>query len=131
MVGRLVGQMLMRGTRVHNRQQLEDELTRLKATMNVGGDATGVSVTLETTRDNLPAALRLAAEVLQQPAFPADQLDEIKRAQLSGLDNSRTDPQALAQLSAQRYVSPYSPSDFRYVATFDERAEQLKKSHAG
>lgn len=120
-VGRLVPQMLMRGTRLHTRQQLEDELTRLKATMGVSGDAAGASVSMETTRENLPAVLRLAAEVLQQPSFPADQLDEIKRGQLTGIENSRGDPQALSQLTADRHVSAYPAGDFRYVATLDER----------
>ena len=126
-VGRLVPQMLMRGTRLHTRQQLEDELTRLKASMSFSGDAAGVSVGIETTRENLAAVLRLAAEVLQQPAFPADQLDEIRRGQLTGIENSRTDPQTLSQLAADRHVSAYPPADFRYVATLDERAALLNQ----
>jgi zinc protease len=125
--GRYVGQMLMRGTALHTRQQLEDELTRLKATMSVGGGPTNVNVGIQTTRENLAAVLRLAAEVLQQPAFPADQLDEIRRGQLAGIESSRSDPQVLAQLAAERYVSPYSASDFRYVPTLDERAELIRK----
>ncbi len=40
-VGRLTGAMLMRGTQKHTRQQLQDELTRLKATLGVSGDADG------------------------------------------------------------------------------------------
>ncbi len=123
--GRLVSQMLMRGTRLHSRQQIEDELTRLKASMGVSGEASGATVSIETTRENLPAVLRLAAEVLQQPAFPADQLDEIKRSQLTGIESSRGDPQTLAQLAAERYVSPYAPTDFRYVPTLDERAAMI------
>jgi zinc protease len=93
----------------------------------VGGGPTGANVGIQTTRDNLAAVLRLAAEVLQQPAFPADQLDEFRRGQLAGIESSRTDPQALAQLTADRYVSPYSASDFRYTPTLDERAELIKK----
>jgi zinc protease len=126
-VGRLVPQMLMFGTRLHSRQQIEDELTRLKASMGVSGDASGVSVSIETTRENLPAVLRLAAEVLQQPTFPADRLDEIKRSQLAGIENSRSDPQTLSQLAADRYLSAYPPTDFRYVATLDERAALVTK----
>src|SRR4029077_2983844 len=40
-VGRFTAGMLMRGPQKHTRQQLQDELTRLKATMNVGGSANG------------------------------------------------------------------------------------------
>jgi zinc protease len=126
-IGRLTAELLMRGTRQHTRQQLEDELTRLKATLNVGGSAAGVNVSLQTTRENLPAVLRLAAEVLQQPAFPADQLDEIKRNQLARIDGSRTDPGALSGLAVRRYISPYAPTDYRYVQNFDEEADSLRK----
>src|SRR5262249_62023747 len=59
--GRLTAQMLMRGTTKHTRQQLQDELDRLKARMGAGGSATGVAVNVETVRENLPAVLRLAA----------------------------------------------------------------------
>ena len=126
-IGRLTADMLMRGTQRHTRQQLEDELTRLKASMGVSGSAVGVSVNLQTTRENLPAVLRLAAEVLQQPAFPADQLDEIKRNQLARIEGSRTDPGALSSLTVRRYISPYGPADYRYVQNFDEEAEAVRK----
>ncbi|HEY6455880.1 MAG TPA: pitrilysin family protein [Steroidobacteraceae bacterium] len=126
-VGRLTGAMLMRGTRKHTRQQLQDELTRLKATLGVSGDANGVSVSLESTRENLPAVLDLAAEVVQQPAFPADQLDEIKRQRLAQIDSSRSEPQSLASQAERRYLSPYAPGDFRYAPTFDEEVASVSK----
>ncbi len=126
-VGRLTAAMLMRGTQKHTRQQLQDELTRLKATLMVQGAANGATVALETTRENLPQVLQLAAEVLQQPAFPADQLDEIKRQRLAQIESSRTEPQPLAAQAERRYLSPYSQGDFRYVPTFDEQVEQLGK----
>ena len=95
--------------------------------MSAGGDASGVSVAFETTRENLPAVLGLAAEVLQQPAFPADQLDEIKRQRLAQIDSSRTEPQPLATQAERRYLSPYAAGDFRYVPTFDEQAAAVSK----
>ena len=126
-VGRTTAGMLMRGTQKHTRQQLQDELTRLKATMVVQGGANGVSVALETTRENLPELLRLAAEVLQQPAFPADQLEEIKRQRLAQIESARTEPQPLASQAGRRYLSPYPAGDFRYVPTFDEQAAEIGK----
>ena len=126
-VGRLTGSMLMRGTPKHTRQQLQDELTRLKATLGVSGDANGAAVSFETTRENVPAVLDLAAEELQQPAFPADQLDEIKRQRLAQIDSSRTEPQSLATQAERRYLSPYAPGDFRYAATFDEEVASVSK----
>ncbi len=49
--------MLMRGTTLHTRQQVEDELDRLKAQATVDGDPTGVTATIETTHENLPDVL--------------------------------------------------------------------------
>jgi zinc protease len=71
--------------------------------------------------------LDLAAEVLQQPAFPADQLDEIKRQRLAQIESSRSEPQSLATQAERRYLSPYAPGDFRYVATFDEQVASVSK----
>jgi zinc protease len=119
--------LLMRGTTVHTRQQIQDELTRLKTTMNVGGGATGVQVVFESPSENLSPALRLAAEIVRHPAFPAAEIDEIKRASLAGIENARTDPGAIARLAAQRYLSPYPPADYRYVPTLDEHSASLKR----
>jgi zinc protease len=93
----------------------------------VSGEADGAVVSFETTRENVPAVLDLAAEVLQQPAFPADQLDEIKRQRLTQIGSSRTEPQSLATQAERRYLSPYTPGDFRYVPTFDEEVASVGK----
>jgi len=78
----LAMQTLMRGTQKKSRQQIQDELDRLKARVNVGGDATGATASIETVRENLPAVLRLVAEVLREPAFPEAEFDQIKKLQL-------------------------------------------------
>jgi zinc protease len=110
----------MRGTQAHNRQQLQDELTRLKATMRFNGGPAGVSAVFETPAANLKETLNLVAEVLQKPAFPAADLDELKRGTVSRIEAARTDPQAIANLALRRSLSPYAPGDFRYVPTMDE-----------
>lgn len=126
-VGSFTAALLMRGTEAHTRQQIQDELTRLKATMAVSGGANGVTLQFETTQDTLAPTLSLAAEILRSPTFPATDLEELKRSALSGLDAARKDPNSIAQLAAQRYLSPYEPGDFRYVSTLDERADAINK----
>ena len=69
-VAQLAGSMLMRGTTKHTRQQIQDELDRLKGRAFIGGGATQATLFMETTRDNLPAVMRLVAEILREPAFP-------------------------------------------------------------
>jgi hypothetical protein len=64
--GTLAIAMLARGTRQLSRQQIADEITRLK----VQGRLTH----FETTRDKLPEALELAAQILSEPSFPASRV---------------------------------------------------------
>jgi zinc protease len=125
-IGQFTVGLLMRGTQVHTRQQIQDELTRLKATLRINGGAPGVSISFETPASTLNQTLGLASEILRQPLLPAADLDEIKRESLSRIDTARTDPNAIGGLALRRSLSPYAPGDFRYVATLDERAAAVK-----
>ena len=123
--GNFTAALLMRGTAIHARQQLQDELTRLDARMSVQGGANGVSLSFDTTQANLAAVLQLAGEVLKQPAFPSGDFEELKRDSLAKIDTARTEPNSIAGLALRRSLSPYRPGDFRYVQTLDEHAASL------
>ena len=137
-IGQATAQMLMRGTTKRSRQQIQDELDRLKARMFIGGGATGTTVNIETVRANLPAVLELAAEVLRQPAFPASELDTLRQQALAGLESQKAEPQPLAMRALQRHLNPYPKGDARYVPTIEEEVaelrgittEQLRQFHA-
>src|SRR5262249_20269151 len=77
------GAMLMRGTAKHSRQQLADELDRLKARAFVFGGAGQAVASIETTRENLPDVLRLVAEILREPTFPKEEFDQLKQEELA------------------------------------------------
>ncbi len=124
----LAADMLMRGTAKHTRQQIKDELDRLKARMGVGGRATSASLTIETVRENLPAVLRLAAEVLREPAFPAEEFEELQQENLAAIDQQKSEPDALAGNFYQRHMSPYPKGDVRYVETLDEASEAYRSA---
>jgi zinc protease len=123
--GVFAASLLMRGTAKHDMQQLRDALTAIKTEMEVRGDATGVTVTLVSDRDHLDGALRLAAEVLQQPTFPEKEFDELKRNQLTQLESRKSEPQAIAFRALQRAMSPYPKEHVNYVPTLQEQIEQI------
>ncbi|HEY2864628.1 MAG TPA: pitrilysin family protein [Casimicrobiaceae bacterium] len=123
---RLTGAMLMRGTTRHSRQEIEDTLDRLRASLSVNGAQTGLSARGQTVRANLAPTLDLLAEVLQQPTFPAAELDTLKRAQTAGLEQERSDPRAIAVRALGRYDNPYPKGDDRYTPTVDEELAELR-----
>jgi zinc protease len=124
--GEMVSAMLMRGTAKHSRQQIQDVLDKLKARVSVCGGPTQVGVSIETTRENLPAVLRLVAEVLREPAFPANEFDLLKQERITGIESQRGEPTAIAQVTFRRHLNPYSKGDVRYVSTYDESIADLK-----
>ncbi len=118
----LASAMLMRGTTKHTREQLRDEFDRLKASVSVGGE----SSSMETLRPNLPAVLRLVAEVLREPAFPASEFEQLKRSALTGIEGMKSDPNALAGLQLARHLNPYPPEHWLYTPTLEERMQRLQ-----
>ncbi len=118
--GSLTASMLMRGTKTKTRQEIEDTLDKLRAKMGVSGSETGASASAQTVREHLAQTMRLMAEVLRQPSFPAAELEEIRRARLNGLEQQRSDPQSVAVRAMQRHNNPYPVGDPRYSPTLDE-----------
>jgi zinc protease len=126
MAGRLAAEMLMRGTRRHTRQQIQDEFDRLKARVSLFGGPTDAQVRIETTRENLPAVLKLVAEVLHEPSFPESEFTTLKQEQLAGVEQQKSEPWAVGSNAFNRHLKPYPRDDVRYVATFDEEAAEIR-----
>ena len=136
---RLASDMLMRGTQHRSRQEIRDELDRLKARLEVVGGsfgnarisallATGVSVRLEVEQANLEAALRLLAEILRQPSFPAEELELLKQERLARLEDSKSDPFQRALTAFLRHHLEWPPDDPRYIETPDEEITGIEKT---
>ena len=124
--GDLAASMLMRGTVKRTRQQIQDELDKLKARMMVGGGSTGVTVTIQSVRENLPAVLAIANEVLREPSFPQSEFDQLVQEQLAGIEQQRSEPTQQAALAISRHLTPYPKGHVRYVSTPDEDIAELK-----
>jgi len=126
--GDLAGDMLMRGTKSHTRQELEDELDRLKAQGRVSGSVLSAGASFTTIRQNLPDVLRLVGEVLEQPAFDPQEFELLREERLAGLESQMTEPQALAVQAFQRHLDPRPPEHPRYTPTFEEEKERLESA---
>jgi zinc protease len=127
-VADMAADMLMRGTTKHTRQQIQDELDRLKARMSISGREDQVNVSIETVRENFPAVLALAAEVLREPAFPDKEFEELRQENLAAIEQRRSEPNDLAPNVYQRHMSPYPEGDPRHVDTFDEALANYKEA---
>ncbi|MBV8068509.1 MAG: insulinase family protein, partial [Acidobacteriaceae bacterium] len=125
-VATLAGQMLMRGTSEHSRQQIADEFDKLKARVRVYGTATGAAVSIQTIRENLGPTMDLVAEVLRKPSFPPSEFEALKQQQLTALEEQRREPSAVAFENSERHIRPFPKGDVRAVMTVDEEIEAVK-----
>jgi zinc protease len=121
------GAMLMRGTQKHDRQQLQEELNKLKAQMNAGAGMTDATLSISSVRAGFTGALLLASEVLRQPAFPESEFEQLRQGQLGRVENNRTEPNALAPIALRKHYSKYPQGDPRAVSTIEEDIDALKK----
>ena len=127
-VAQVVGAALMRGTRNKSRQQIQDEMDKLKAQISVTGGVNNAAADIHTVEANLPGALRLAAEILREPSFPQAEFEQVRQQLIAGIEEGRSEPQVLAFRALQRRInSIYPRGDVRYVGTVDEEIEDLKK----
>jgi zinc protease len=124
--GSMAAAMLMRGTTKHTRQQIRDELDRLKARMNVFGSGPQTGASVETVREHLPAVLRLLGEVLREPAFPDSEFEQLKQEQLAQIEQFQREPQLIVFNQLGRHLNPYPKGDPRYQSTPDEQIEEIR-----
>ncbi|MBQ5942912.1 pitrilysin family protein [Massilia sp. AB1] len=114
----LTSAMLMRGTTRYTRAQLADAFDKLKMT--------GSPTHFQTTRANLPEALKLAAHVLKEPGFPEAEFEQLRQQSLVGLEASRAEPESVAARALARHGDPYPRGDVRHANSLEEDIEDIK-----
>ena len=116
------GQMLTRGTAKYTRTQLTDEFEKLKVSGRPGG--TGASI--QTTRPNLEAALRLVAHVLKEPAFPESEFEQLRNQTITAIMAQLSEPSARASDAMSRHFNIYPKGDWRYSSSLEEALEDAR-----
>jgi len=116
----LTAAMLTRGTSRYSRVQLADAFEKLK----IAGSPTH----FQTTRENLPEALRLVAHVLREPAFPAAEFEQLRQQSLVSLDASRSEPPSVASRALNEHFDIYPKGDIRHETTLDEDIADIKSA---
>ncbi|HSK73030.1 MAG TPA: pitrilysin family protein [Pyrinomonadaceae bacterium] len=84
------------GTKTRNAFQIVDELDSLGARLFTSSGLDMSFVRLQATSENLRPSLRIMADVVLNPAFPADQFSIQKQRRLSQIGLEKANPSALA-----------------------------------
>jgi zinc protease len=142
------GSMLTMGTKSKSRQQLQDEIRKLNAQIQVsggggggfggrggggrggfggGGGVSSVTASIMAPPENFVAAMRLAVEMLEHPAYPDADFDRMLTARIKTLEAIPTEPTQLAAETLQRHLTPWSKGDVLYPSTREDQLAEMKK----
>ena len=116
--------LMTRGTEQLTYQELQDELTKYRATLSGSGFAGLAAFRVRTKREHLLPVLELLRQVVREPRLPAAQFDIIQQQQITNIESRLTDPGALATNRLQRILSKLSPEQVRYVPTLEEELQR-------
>jgi zinc protease len=103
-VARLTASALQAGTEERDVEALAWELESLGVELETAAGWDGAAAGLTVHRDRLDPAMALLAEVVRQPAFPADQVERLRDQQLADILQRRKEPRALASDAAARFI---------------------------
>ncbi len=139
----LLGSMLMAGTKDMDRQVLQERMDALGVSISSGGGggrgrggrgggggggrAGQLSFSVDAKRESLVQGIYLLGEVLREPAFPAEEFEQMRARTINRMKSMETDPGALAGDKLGRALSPYPASDPRFVPTTAEAIAEMEK----
>jgi len=97
------------GTRTRTSQQLAEQLEDLAASLTVSPGLDGIRLHLNCLSDTLKPALELLADVALNPAFRPADVERVRGITLTGLEQRRGNPGALAsdEVARQLYGSKH------------------------
>ncbi len=122
----LTADMLDKGTANHTRQQLKDELDKLKTQLSVNCNGQTVNITVRTVKENLIPALKLVGEMLRHPVFPESEFEKLKEENVAGIDEQKSEPAAVANNLMAQLMKKYDKKDFRFTKSFDDLSADYK-----
>src|SRR5688572_4874389 len=89
----MAGSLLRRGTTKMNKAKLDEEIDFLGASINTSA----TSVSAFSLKENFSKVMALMGDIVLQPSFPADELEKIRKQEISGLQAAKDDPNAIAE----------------------------------
>jgi zinc protease len=105
-------QMMREGTKSKSSQQISQELETMAASVNVGAGTSGTTATVSggALTENFERLFDLAADVLLNPTFSAEEWDRLKTRARAGLVQQRAQPGFLSQERFSKVVFGDHPS---------------------
>ena len=108
---------------------IANQLQGIGANVGAGSGWDSTNVTLSTLTKNLDAALDIYADIVQNPAFPASEMESLKARQLVGLRQQKANSGAIANVAFNKVLygdHPYGRDNTEDTITAISRDDVVK-----
>ncbi len=102
-------EMLTKGTAKHSEKELAEELETYAISLSGSADLDYASVGANCLTEHTPRAMRLMAEAVRTPTFPADELEKLRTQTLAALAISDREPSTKAERELRRRLFGQNP----------------------
>ncbi|HOX77071.1 MAG TPA: pitrilysin family protein [Bacteroidales bacterium] len=103
----LLSELMMEGTKNKTPLELEEEIEKLGASINISASAIDITISANTLARNYDKTLALVEEILLEPRWDAEEFELAKSRLQNRLLRSKADPNALARDAFNKLV--YGP----------------------
>lgn len=119
--------MLNKGTKSRSRQQIEDELSKLKSSISFRASNGNIYANINSTEENLIPTLTLMTDLLKNPLFDPAELEKLKTEQLAQIESYKSEPQFLASKRLSEINNIYPKGHPLYEMSIAEEEEAVRK----
>ncbi|WP_292009360.1 pitrilysin family protein [Chryseobacterium sp.] len=126
-IGSITASLLKSGTTTRTKEKIQDELDRMKSSVNIYIYGQNLIVNLTTYKQYYPEVMSILQDMLTNSIFPDNELAKTVTETNTWLEGQLKDPNAIANNELQRLSSPYPKSSIFYVPTLQEQIDDNKK----
>ena len=126
-IPQLTARILKNGTTSKSKKEINDQLDKIKSSIDINGNAATINISLSSDKDNINTALDLLADIILHPSFDKNEFDKMVLDMKGEYENNRTDPQFVAFNAISKKMSLYPKDHPLYAESIDENLEDLQK----
>lgn len=123
-ISNLLASVITKGTQRLSSQQIAEQVESVGASMGADASADYCLMSLKTVSADFAAMLRLLAEIMRTPSFPAAEVELERKLTLQGIRSMREQPFSVANAQLRQLLYGQHPYGFSSLGT-EETVAQL------
>ncbi len=127
LIAELTAKMLKYGTTTRSKKDINDQLDKLKSSININGGATGVSISISSDKENLQQTLAILEDLLLHPAFDKNEFEKMILDVKGEYEANRSEPFFVAQKALEVKTNKYPKGHPLASESIEETLDALGK----